>query len=198
MLPSLTEIIAIAHDQIPTSLGDLQVWILEELKVVQDKIRADDADSWRSFYDNNGVPKGEERCRDLLLGLLRQGSPGITFDPESHVAGDKEVDISSSAGALRLPVEMKGQWHRDVWTAADEQLDRLYASDWRAAGWSIYLVLWFGEQKDASKNIASPGRGIARPASPEKMTAMLMSRSQSVQEGRIKVVVLDLTRPSHH
>ncbi len=192
--PSLGEIIAITHDQAPVCLVDLQTWVLEELSIVQGKIDHDDVDSWRGFYDDCGVPYAEERCRDSLLSLLRQGNSGVTYEPEAHVANDKEVDITCAVGTLRLPIEVKGQWHKEVWAAADQQLDQLYASDWRAEGYGIYLVLWFGEQTSSNKAIASPGRGIERPVSPEQMKEMLIEGSQAAQEGRIAIVVLDLDR----
>lgn len=42
----------------------------------------------------------------------------------------------------------KGQWHPDLWTGADDQLNELYAQDWQAKGRGIYLVLWFGLRTD--------------------------------------------------
>ena len=92
---------------------------------------------------------------------------------------------------MRLPIEIKGQWHEEVWTAADAQLDRLYTSDWRAAGLGIYLVLWFGAR---GKKLKSPGAGVQRPRSPDELKAMLEKRSTAVQQGRVAVVVLDLAR----
>lgn len=192
--PSIGEVVAIAFDREPESIGDLQAWMLEELEVVQAKIRSDDAESWLGFYDDNGVPYEEERCRDHLLGLLRQGSKGVVFDPEGHIADDKEVDISCSVGALRLPIEIKGQWHRELWTGADQQLDRLYTRDWRACDRGIYLAFWFGDQALSGKRIASPGRSIERPVTPNQMREMLVARSSAARSGRIEVVVLDLSR----
>ncbi|MGX9936904.1 NACHT domain-containing protein [Advenella kashmirensis] len=192
--PSLTEICAISLDSNPGNLIDLQVLVLEELNVVQNKIRSDDAESWRGFFNESDIPKTEEQCRDHLLGLLRQGDSSVRFEPETHVASDKEVDITCAVGTLRLPIEVKGQWHKELWTATDKQLDNLYASDWRAGGRGIYLVLWFGTQSNENKNIRSPGRNRERPNSPEQMTKMLIACSKAAQERRIEVVVLDLTR----
>lgn len=191
---TLAELNAILQDATPASASDLQFFMIEELALVQSKIRKDDAESWRGFFDDSGVAYEEERCRDHLLGLLRQGSPGISLDPEAHLAGDKEVDIACAVGTLRIPIEVKGQWHSELWDGADAQLDRLYTSDWRANGRGIYLVLWFGSPQPAKKQLASPGRGVQRPSTPEDLRQMLIDRSRAARDGRVSIYVLDLER----
>lgn len=191
--PSLEAIGAITRNLPPVSAADLQALVLEELLITQAKIRSDDAESWRGFYNDNGLPFEEERCRDHLLGLLRQGQIGITFDPEAHVAADKEVDIACSVGALRMPIEVKGQWHSELWKGADIQLDALYTRDWRAEGRGIYLVLWFGDQQKP-KRLKSLGRGATQPRTAEELRNMLIATSKSAREGRVAVFVLDLAR----
>ncbi len=192
--PTLAAIDAITRSLAPVSLVDLQTVVLEELAIAQAKIKSDDAESWRGFYDDKKNPFVEERCRDHLLGLLRQGSSGFTFDPETHVAADKEVDITCSAGTLRIPIEIKGQWHSELWTGSDRQLDALYTPDWRAEGRGIYLVLWFGEQKKTTKRLKSPGRHETLPTTADELKRMLVAKSRSAREGRVAVFVLDLVR----
>jgi hypothetical protein len=192
--PTLAAINAIARDDAPSSIRDLQAFVLEELAVVQAKIKSDDAESWRGFFDDMNVPYDEERCRDHLLGLLRQGSTSLVFEPEAHVANDKEVDITCTAGQFRLPIEIKGQWHANLWQAADTQLDKLYAHDWRADGCGIYLILWFGDKQPPGKSLRRPGRGLPSPSTPEELRDMLAAGSQASREGRVSTVVLDLTR----
>jgi len=184
------------HDRAPTRGGDLQIYLLEELSIVGDKVRGDDVDSWRGFYDDTGVPYDEERCRHHLVGLLREGANAheITYEVEAHVAADKEVDIACAVGTLRFPIEVKGQWHDHLWVAADRQLDRLYTTDWRADEHGIYLVLWFGENVQENKALTSPGRGIQRPMTPEALRSQLIERSKAAQSGRVAIVVLDLSR----
>ena len=193
--PTLAAVEAIARDRTPSDIRDLQAFMLEELAVVQDKIKGDDTDSWRGFFDDTNVPYDEERCRDHLLGLLRQGSLGITLEPEAHVADDKEVDITCTAGQVRLPIEVKGQWHAKLWQAADAQLDKLYAQDWRAGGYGIYLVLWFGDKLPSHKSLQRPGRGLPTPSTAGELRDMLASGSQAAREGRVSIVVLDLEHP---
>lgn len=193
---SLDALQSIASDAAPNVIEDLQAWVLEELRVVQTKIRASDVDSWRGFYDDKGTPYGEERCRNHLLELLRQGAREVRYDPEAHVAADKEVDITCSVGALRLPIEIKGQWHREVWTAADTQLARLYTTDWQAHGHGIYLVLWFGEQKEDSKALKTLGKDQPVPATADEMQKMLTGRCAAAQSGKVAIVVMDMNQPA--
>lgn len=191
---SIAEIEAISRDRVPVEATDLQAFMLEELSVVQAKVRSDDAESWRGFFSDTGIPHPEERCRDHLLGLLRQGVDGVALEPESHVGGDREVDITCAAGDLRLPIEIKGQWHADLWTGADKQLDAMYARDWRADMRGIYLVLWFGEQSERNKSLRSKGRGLPIPSSASELQAMLLDGSRAARDGRISIVVMEIYR----
>lgn len=192
--PSLAGVEAIAKDALPAMASDLQAFMMEELDMVQQKVRADDAESWRGFFDDQNDPRAEEWCRDHLLGLLRQGSNGVSLEPETHMAGDKEADITCSLGDMRIPIEVKGQWHRELWTGADSQLDRLYASDWRAEKRGIYLVLWFGADVPTNKAVASAGRGQPKPTSADALAKQLRLTSVAVTEGRVQVFVLDVSR----
>ncbi|MCH7338021.1 NACHT domain-containing protein [Acinetobacter higginsii] len=191
-VPTLQSIKAITNDQYPQTIIDLQTLILDELNIAQVKIQSDDAESWRGFFNDQGKPFDEERCRDHLIGLLRQGDNTITYEPETHVASDKEVDITCSVGKLRLPIEIKGQWHPSLWTGADQQLDKLYTTDWRAEGRGIYLVLWFGKRED-NKKLKMLGRGKPVPNTPQELQELLIVNNRSAQEGMVKIVVLDIS-----
>jgi len=76
---------------------------------------------------------------------------GIQCAPEGHLAADKRADIQCSIGQLMLLIEVKGQWHKELWTAAETQHDRLYAPDWRADRCGVYLALWFGRGMSKGK-----------------------------------------------
>lgn len=192
--PTLEALRAVTSDGKPVSTTDLVAYMLEEIEAVQAKIVGDDVDSWRQFYDDHLSPLVEERCRDILIGLLRQTCWQVELIPELHVVDDREVDISCASGMKRIPIEVKGQWHPDLWQAADTQLARYYGTDWRAEGRGIYLVLWFGEQQKLSKRLRSPGQGQQMPSSPAELSHAISTRSQAVKDGLVKVVVLDLSR----
>lgn len=199
--PSLESIRSVLEDNAPKSTLELQSYVMEELLEVQSKIDSNDIDSINDFYARELLGgnitgwKAEEDWRDILIGILRQGASDIHYEPETHVAAEKRVDISCSVGNSRLPIEIKGQWNRELWKAADTQLDALYTRDNRAEGVGIYLIFWLGPNpENPNKKIQSPGRGIDRPETPEEMKAMLIERSQAAKEGRVKVVVLNLER----
>lgn len=189
--PDFTTVASTVADNAPTTPAQLQAVLLEELRVVQAKLRGSDVDWYRDF-SKDGVPRVEDECRDTILKMLRPLPFGIAATPEGHLADDKRCDIICTLGDTMVPVEIKGQWHPQLWTAADRQLDHLYVNDWRAER-GIYLVLWFG--RDVSKTPVKPAQGAAAPQTAEALQAALEARSATTREGRTEVVVLDLTRP---
>jgi hypothetical protein len=185
--PGLAQISAALNDAQPVDAADLMAVMLENLRVAQDQVHGSDVDWYRGFFCEDGHHEGEEACRDEMIKLLRTIDDRFEYVPESHGADDKRVDIVVRAGpSLILPIEIKGEWHRDLWTAADAQLDHLYVNDWRAER-GVYLVLWFGG--------ASVRGGRGAPPTPDALRERLHGTSNGAQAGRIEVVVFDLTRP---
>lgn len=190
--PSLSQVKAILTADMPVSSADLQATMLDALTDVQGRLKGDDVDWYRSFFRENGRHKDEEPCRDEIIKMLRVVDGRFQYTPEAHVADEKRVDIVVGAGNKRIvPIEVKGAWHRDLWTAADRQLDHRYVNDWRAEC-GIYLVLWFD---DRSHRTAQPD-GSKCPVTPETLRQALTAGSAAVRSGRVEVVVLDLTRPT--
>lgn len=191
---TLAEIAAVFRDEAPRTAADLQSVLLEELAVLAKRLvpGGDNANPITGFFTAK-MPKGEEACRDHLLTLLRGQLPfGIAAEPEGQAADGKANDIACSLGPdLMVPVEIKGQWHTALWHSADTQLDRLYASDWRADRRGIFLVLWFG---GTGKKLKSPPRGTSLPTTPTELRAALIAKSSAAQAGAVEIVVLDLSR----
>ncbi|WP_433950595.1 NACHT domain-containing protein [Brevundimonas bullata] len=190
--PNLKAVSAVVRDAAPTTASQLQAVLLEELETVQRLLRGSDVDWYRDFIDR-GAPRREEECRDSLLKMIRPLPFGIEAIPEAHLADDKRCDIFCQLGDLGVPIEIKGQWHRDLWVSADAQLDRLYVNDWRAEA-GIYLVFWFGE--GTSKPLQAPPAGVPRPTTAEALRDALTAGSAMAGTGRVEVVVLDLERPA--
>lgn len=187
---------AIVEAKPPQTVADLQATILQLLDQVQKRIWADPADPWRGFYTDEGEPHGEERCRDHLLTMLGVRPESIDLMPEGHLADDNRADIIALLAGMRVPIEIKGQWHSALWHAADTQLDRLYATDYAAERRGIYLVLWFGRDVSESKQPKAKGRGYRRLSTSEELRLSLITASQAAQDARIAVVVLNLERRS--
>lgn len=190
--PELSSVVSTITDKAPTTSAQLQAVILEELDEVQAKIRGSSLDWYKDFF-SEGVPKNEDACRDTILKMFGELPFGIQASPEGHLADDKRCDIECILPGIMVPIELKGQWHSELWTAADRQLDLLYTNDWRAER-GIYVVLWFG--LDTDKKPRNPPAGVPHPTSADELRQALATQSVSVRDGRTAIVVLDVTRPS--
>jgi hypothetical protein len=62
----------------------------------------------------------------MLVTLLRPAlaPKGITVEPEGHMVADKRADISAAMPMRKILCEWKRDYHADLWTAADQQLER--------------------------------------------------------------------------
>jgi len=190
--PDLPTVSAAVMDRAPTTAAQLQAVLLEELVSVQDKIGGSDVDWYKDFFLGT-APRDEETCRDTILKMFGELPFGIRAFPEGHLGDDKRCDILCTLDGMMVPIEIKGQWHKDLWTAADRQLDLLYTNDWRAER-GIYVVLWFG--RDSSKAPRKPPLGIAPPNTAKSLRSALAAQSATTREGRTEIIVLDLVRPA--
>jgi hypothetical protein len=176
----------------PTSTRDLLEVVLHALSKIQQRLRGNPTDRARTYYQTDGkTHQNEDWCTDRLVEDLEPSlrAFGVTIVPQADMPNGKRADILISAGALGLPVECKGQWHSDLWTAPEEQLIRLYARDWRAEDCGLFIVYWFG----AGFKLQRPPSGIAIPQTPAELAGAL---AQTIPEGRrdaVRVFVLDLT-----
>ena len=113
---------------------------------------------------------------------------------EADMPNTKRADLAFARGQLQLPMEVKGQWHPEVWDAATGQLDTQYLIDWRSEQRGIYCVLWFGSLPSKSgRRLRAPPKGIGAPETAEEMRKILVERIPEGRRPHISVVVLDLT-----
>ena len=87
-----------------------------------------------------------------------------------------------------IVVEVKGQWHAELFSAASDQLYNRYSCHPDADDQGIYLVLWFGP--DVS--VAGQKRNDIKSAS-DLQTAIEATLTDDLKT-RIDVFVLDLSR----
>jgi hypothetical protein len=184
----------LVNDGSPVDHADLQSVLLAELDIVQAKLRSSDADVWQFFFDNR-QPKHEEPCSDALVTLLRQTERPLVFEREPHLGDNREGDVWCRSDSFGLVVECKRHWHPDLWTAFDWQLARQQTIDWRARGYGVYVVYWFGTDFHAVTS-APRASGIATPTTPEALEAALRQRIAEVGLPDIAVKVLDVSRRS--
>jgi hypothetical protein len=184
----------------PATVPDLHAVLVEHFDDLRERIRTENTDVYRMFWNLDGhgrlvSPRPEEACRDDLVTLLRQrlAPVGIILEPEGHMAGDRRADISASMPGRKILCEIKRDYHTDVWTAPDRQLERFYAHDPEALGFGIYLVFWFGDDRPSA--IPLPPDGQPRPMSAREMEAMLRARLPADRASRTAIIVIDVTKP---
>jgi hypothetical protein len=184
----------------PATVADLHALLINHLHDVRQQIERDNADIYKSFWNLDSYsrlvdPRPEEACRDFLVVFIRpQLAPfGITVEPEGHMAGDRRADISVAMPGKKILCELKRDYHADVWTAAEKQLDRFYTHDPEAKGFGIYCVFWFGEKRTSP--IPKPPRNLDRPESAAEMEEMLCGVLSEEARKRITVIVIDVSGP---
>ena len=93
---------------------------------------------------------------------------------------------------MNLPIEIKGQWHNEVWTAAGEQLQN-YTREYHSHGRGIYLVLWFGYLGANHPKKPRGWQGQPLPKTLYEMKTLLVQKCEGISE-KTKVMVLDLSK----
>lgn len=85
-------------------------------------------------------PHGENYCRDRLTDLLKPYVEPYQFrlDTEKDMPDDKRADLVCNSSEMQLPIEVKGQWHLDLWAAMNDQLGDLYLKEYQSQGQGIY------------------------------------------------------------
>lgn len=99
---------------------------------------------------------------------------------------DFTATLSLNGQEHLLVIEVKGQWHPNLYTAASEQLYERYSIHPNAEEQGIYLVLWFGQQEKVAnkKNHSINNAQELKVSIQEKMPKEL--------DGKIDIFVLDV------
>ena len=197
--PTVEQVLATLENRRPANAADLAALTMELLHHLAMDIRNGNTSPWHDYwnvdsYNHPDKPKPENACRDTLLFALRQRLPsGVDAQPEGTYADDKRADIRVSCGSFNVPVEIKRNYHCDLWTAIRQQLIRQYTRDPGADGYGIYLVFWFGRDRYPCKR---PPTGPA-PEDPTALRERLLAvAGLSPEETRkIDVCVIDVSEP---
>ena len=179
----------------PVNAADLFAIVTDELDGLISGVRRDGLDPIEQFWnvDPHGKPNGtsrpEETCRNSVALLLRErlGKYGVSCEAEARHAGKKRSDIWCPYENHGIPIEVKKQSHRELWTALQNQLVSLYSSDTCAGGYGIYLVLWFG-----SDGLKPPPTG-KKPKTAQALQARLEEQVGAAQKSFIAVRVIDVS-----
>lgn len=180
-------------DLAPAHPVDLRALVCAHLHGLERELRHGTVMPLRHFWDDNGQPRDENTCSAQLHEKLKPllAAQQVGLEPEAWAAGGKRVDLRAKRlvpglSAISLPIEVKKDCHREVWTAWRDQLQRLYTGDPEAAGQGLYLVLWFGCQTTKTPTGRSAG-------SAAEMRDWLREGIPPEDRDRIHVEVLDLS-----
>ena len=193
--PTIGELRSAVTDRLPETIDQMRAYFADCIEELRRRIRGSNIDMWETYWDGD-QPKGENFCRNRMIEQISgRLPPSIRFEPEMHMPRQKRADIAAIRNDVGLPVEIKGQWHREVWNAACDQLDANYAGDWRADGRGVYIVLWFGDAVRKDKRLRPHPEGLKRPETPEAFRRMLVDRLPEERRFRIDVFVVDVSKP---
>ena len=197
--PDVHQVIETLNNQSPSNAADLAALTVTLLEKLADRIRNDNTDDYRQFWNEGPQrqleePKHEEACRDALLSDLKQTLEPlhVLAEPEAHYADDKRADIRVSFGGsagCQVPIEIKKNSHRDLWRAIRDQLIDKYSRDPGAAGFGIYLVFWFGAGR------TQPSPNGPRPRTPAELRERLEETLSFDENRTISIRVFDVTEP---
>ena len=182
----------------PANVMDLYSLLLDHLRDISNRITYENTDSYKQFWNEDSygrtlVPKPEESCRHIFLELLRTrlNPLKISCEPEGHMVSDKRADIIVSLPGIKIPIEIKRDYHRDVWTALNGQLDKLYTKNPDAAGYGIYLVFWFGSARPNA--LPRLTKIMPQPKNASAMENMLKEIVPVEKRDRLSAIVIDVS-----
>ncbi|HEY9646414.1 MAG TPA: hypothetical protein V6C88_08605, partial [Chroococcidiopsis sp.] len=138
---------------------------------------------------------GEVRSTEIIAERLnlRLEPQGISVTPEHQLKDAKRSDFTVTkmiGGKRRLLVtEVKGQWHKDLYTAASAQLHERYSIHPDAEQQGIFLAIWFGaDEKVADRKT----HGISNA---QELKISIEAKLPQALRGLIDVFVLDVSQP---
>jgi len=194
--PRLADLLNTFQNKAPENCKDLKSLLLELLDETQKKIKSSELDSYKMFYEDGknkrpNTPHGENYCRDRLTDLLKPYIEPYQFrlDTEKDMPDDKRADLVCNSSEMQLPIEVKGQWHPDLWTAMNDQLGDLYLKEYQSQGQGIYLVFYFGENSTKKPKI----NGKYKPQNALELQEHLTASIDEKYKEGIDVFVMDLS-----
>ena len=191
--PTPAEVVNLLDHNTVATVEGLRALLLEELQELQRAIDGSEFDPVELFYDGGkrvDENTASKRIAERLQLRLKALKMAVTIEHQLNKAKRCDITVSAMLGGTRklLVMEVKGQWHCELFTAAATQLHERYSIHPDAEQQGIYLVLWFGDgEKIAGKNDASV-------SSPDDLKRKVEESVPEELRGLIDVFVLDLSR----
>ncbi|ECA4737028.1 hypothetical protein ELQ56_07420 [Salmonella enterica subsp. enterica serovar Lerum] len=179
-------------DSVVTVEG-LRQLVLQELNDFQKAINGGEFNSADRFYEKN-ERLDEVKSTEIIAERLnlRLEPQGISITPEHQLKDQNRSDFTASkliGGKRRLLVtEVKGQWHRELYSAASAQLYDRYSIHPDAEQQGIFLVIWFGE----SETVA--GRKTHGIKTAQELKIGIEAVLPADLRGLLDIFVLDVSR----
>lgn len=196
--PDWSQTIQTLSNQQPANIQDFHALLVEHLLELRSYIATSNADLYKQFWNEDSysritTPKTEESARDVLLHLLRQRlvTKNVIVEPEAHMLNDKRADIAAMFGQWKVPVELKRDYHTEVWNAAETQLQRLYTIDPYSHGYGIYVVYWYGDKR--TSNLRANPTTREKPKSAKCLERQLQERLPTDSQTHISIIVFDVS-----
>jgi hypothetical protein len=188
---TVTEVCATLANLKPANAADLWALTVDQLKRLIGEIRNGNTNDYRQYWEGD-KPRLEDDCRDTLLSdlkpvLLRLG---VLAEPEGRYADEKRADIKVLFAPHHIPVEIKREMHRDLWTAIGGQLVAKYGRETYSDGYGIFIVFWF-----TGESMPVPGDGGVRPKTPQELQQRLAATVPEKFKNKIAVLVVDCSKP---
>lgn len=181
------------RDAVVTVEG-LRQLVIQELQDFQNAIDGGEFNSAGRFYEK-GERLDEVRSTEIIAERLnlRLEPQGVSVTPEHQLKDTNRSDFTATkmiGGRRRLLVtEVKGQWHKELYTAASAQLHERYSIHPDAEQQGIFLAIWFG----SGENVA--GRKSHRIGSAQELKSSIEKALPPELTGLIDVFVLDVSKP---
>lgn len=191
--PSPVEVVGLLDRSAVATTEGLRALILEELHELQRAISGSDFDPVEKFYDGGkrvDENTASKRIAEHLQLRLKALNMAVTIEHQLKDAKRCDITASVMLGGSRnlLVMEVKGQWHRKLFTAAATQLHELYSIHPDAEQQGVYLVLWFGNgEKIADKIDATITCAV-------ELQQKILETVPEELRGLIDVFVLDLSQ----
>lgn len=192
--PTPQEIVCLLDNEEVVSVEGLRKLVIQELHDYQKAIDGGEFNSADVFYEKE-ARLDEVRCTLIIAERLnlRLQPQGISVTPEHQLKSGNRSDftVTKMIGGVRklLVTEVKGQWHRELYTAARAQLSERYSIHPDAEQQGIFLVIWFGEHEKVA------GRKRHGIVTAKQMKDAIEAALPSQLAGLIDVFVLNVAKP---
>jgi AcrR family transcriptional regulator len=192
--PTPVAIVKLLDRNAVVTVEGLRQQVIEELQEFQKDIDGGEFNTVNRFYEN-GRRIDEERSTLIIAERLKLRLEvqdiSVTLEHQLKSANRSDFTVTKMIDGKRrlLVTEVKGQWHNELYTAANNQLYERYSIHPDAEQQGIFLAIWFGEDELVA---GKKGHGIG---SALELKSTIETRLPPEIVGLIDVFILDVSKP---